>query len=480
MHAGAQTTAETAALAAHAAEAGADAVAVIGPPYYALDEHALLAHFAGGRARLRSAPLLPLRVQARAGYSIPLPVIERLRETAPNLRGLKVSNQPFDAVEPYLLEGLDVFVGAESAGRSRASSMVRPERCPGWRRHSRSSWRGWCTSGEGDVGPVRAALERFPFHAALKRVLARRGVPDPRGRARTAAHAHRRGARGARPMARIVVAGAGAAGASVAYHLALLGARDVVVCDPRGVAGGSTSRAMGGVRQQFSTAAEVRLAQASIRFFAELGEPLFTQVGYLFLATTEAGLAALEERRELQASLGVPVERVDPGEVPGLAVGDVLGAVTCREDGIADPPGVCREVVRRAVELGVDVREGEDAVELDRDVLVIACGPWSGEVGEQVGVELPIRPLCRQLVDTEPVDGLPADLPMVIERDGLPLPEGPVRRAAARDGRGDPALGLRDRGRRGRSSMTGSRGSADGTRRQRGSRSRGHGAVSTT
>ncbi len=218
-------------------------------------------------------------------------------------------------------------------------------------------------------------------------------------------------------MARIVVAGAGATGASVAYHLALLGARDVVLADSRGVAGGSTSRAMGGVRQQFSTAAEVRLAQASIRFFAELGPPLFSQVGYLFLATTELGLAALEERCALQASLGVPVEQVDPREVPGLAVDDVLGAATCREDGVADPGGVCREMVRAAVELGVEVREGVDAVELDRDVLVIACGPWSAEVGERVGVELPIRPLCRQLVDTRPVGGLPEALPMVIEAE---------------------------------------------------------------
>ena len=233
-------------------------------------------------------------------------------------------------------------------------------------------------------------------------------------------------------MARIVVAGAGAAGASVAYHLALLGADDVLLVDPRGVAGGSTGRAMGGVRQQFSTAAEVRLAQASVRFFAELGAPLFRQVGYLFLATTEPGLAALEQRRELQAGLGVPVERVDPGEVAGLAVDDVLGAVTCREDGVADPGGVCREVVRRARELGVELLEGADAVELGRDVLVIACGPWSGEVGARVGVELPIRPLCRQLVDTEPVPGLPEDLPMVIEETGFHFrrtPSGGVRLA---------------------------------------------------
>src|ERR671931_385339 len=97
------------------------------------------------------------------------------------------------------------------------------------------------------------------------------------------------------PM-RIVVAGAGAMGASVAYHLALAGARDVILCDRAEVAAGSTGRAMGGVRQQFSTAAEVRLAQESIRFFEELGPAYFAQVGYLFLATTNEGLARLEER----------------------------------------------------------------------------------------------------------------------------------------------------------------------------------------
>ena len=109
-------------------------------------------------------------------------------------------------------------------------------------------------------------------------------------------------------MARIVVAGAGAIGASVAYHLALRGARDVVLCDRGEVAGGSTSKAMGGVRQQFSTAAEVRLARDSIRFFEELGPPFFLQVGYVFLATTPDGLAALERRAAMQRELGVPVE----------------------------------------------------------------------------------------------------------------------------------------------------------------------------
>jgi sarcosine oxidase, subunit beta len=215
-------------------------------------------------------------------------------------------------------------------------------------------------------------------------------------------------------VARVVVAGAGAIGASIAYRLALAGARDVVLAEIGEVAGGATGKAMGGVRQQFSTPAEVRLAQASIAFFAELGPPLFEQVGYLFLATTEEGLAALEARRELQVGLGVPSVRVDPSYVPGLRTDDVLGAVVCHEDGVADPAGITRELVRRAVGLGVELRERTDALELDGDVLVIACGPHSAQVAAARGIELPVRPLCRQLLLTGPVDA-PVSLPMVIE-----------------------------------------------------------------
>jgi glycine/D-amino acid oxidase-like deaminating enzyme len=219
-------------------------------------------------------------------------------------------------------------------------------------------------------------------------------------------------------MARIVVAGAGAVGASLAYHLALKGERDIVLAARGQVAGGSTGKAMGGVRQQFSTAPEVRLAQASIGFFEELGPPFFDQVGYLFLAATSAGLEELEARRQLQAGLGVPVEHAQPSSVlPGLRTDDVLGAVWCAADGVADPPAVTRELVRRATELGVAVREGTDAREVDGEVLVIACGPHSPELGAERGVELPIRPLCRQLVETTPVDRLPQRLPMTIEAE---------------------------------------------------------------
>jgi sarcosine oxidase subunit beta len=212
-------------------------------------------------------------------------------------------------------------------------------------------------------------------------------------------------------VARIVIAGAGAVGASIAYHLALLGARDVLLADRAEIASGATGKAMGGFRQQFSTEAEVRLAQESAKLFHELGPPLFEAVGYLFLATTEAGWERLRERAELQRSLGVPVEDVDAGRVKGLRTDDVVGAVACWEDGVAEPAAVTHELVRRAVEHGVELREQTDARDQPRDVLVIACGAHSPDLW----ADLPIRPLCRQLVDVGPVPDLPADLPMTIE-----------------------------------------------------------------
>jgi glycine/D-amino acid oxidase-like deaminating enzyme len=212
-------------------------------------------------------------------------------------------------------------------------------------------------------------------------------------------------------MARIVIAGAGAVGASIAYHLALLGADDVVLAERDTVAAGATGKAMGGFRQQFSSEAEVRLARESAKLFRELGAPLFEPVGYMFLAAGDDGWERLRARAEMQRGLGVPVEEVDPGRVRGLNTDDVAGAVACWEDGVAEPAAVTAELVRRAVALGVELREHTDARELPQDILVVACGAASTELVP----ELPVRPLCRQLVDVGPVAGLPRDLPMTIE-----------------------------------------------------------------
>jgi dihydrodipicolinate synthase/N-acetylneuraminate lyase len=193
VHCGAQTTADTVALAADAAEQGAAAVAVIGPPYYAFDEEALVRHFAAAAEACSPLPFYLYEFRARTGYSIPLTAIERLRELAPNLAGLKVSDSPFEALEPYLLEGLDVFVGSEplvlaglergAAGAVSGLAAAFPDLIVGLVRDR-----------AGEVGETRAALERFPFQAAVKHVLGRRGVPvrpDVRGPLRVLTEAER-------------------------------------------------------------------------------------------------------------------------------------------------------------------------------------------------------------------------------------------------------------------------------------------------
>src|SRR5712691_4898082 len=176
VHCGAQTTADTAALAAHAAESGADGVAVIAPPYYALDERELASHFLEAARACAPAPFYVYEFGARSGYAIPLAVIERLREEAPNLAGLKVSDAPWERFQPYLLEGLDVFVGPEAliaqgvaagaAGAVSGLAAAFPEEVVA------------AVGGDvGATGELRERIQRFPFQAALKLVLGRRGVP---------------------------------------------------------------------------------------------------------------------------------------------------------------------------------------------------------------------------------------------------------------------------------------------------------------
>src|SRR5437773_1993284 len=177
VHCGAQATWDTVELAAHAADVGADAVAVMAPPYFPLDDAALLAHLAAAARASAPTPFYVYEFAARSGYAVPLQVLEQLREAAPNFRGLKVSDTPWDRFEPYLLEGLDVFVGPEAliprglaAGATGAVSALAsafPELVVAAVRDPSSA----------DLGPVREAVQRFPFQSALKTVLARRGVP---------------------------------------------------------------------------------------------------------------------------------------------------------------------------------------------------------------------------------------------------------------------------------------------------------------
>jgi dihydrodipicolinate synthase/N-acetylneuraminate lyase len=114
VHCGAQTTAASANLAAHAAEAGADAVAVIAPPYFALDDAALIEHFTAAARACAPLPFFVYEFAARSGYAVKPAVIEELRSRLPNLVGLKVSDAPWEKFAPYLIDGLRVFVGPEA------------------------------------------------------------------------------------------------------------------------------------------------------------------------------------------------------------------------------------------------------------------------------------------------------------------------------------------------------------------------------
>jgi len=177
VHAGAQSTWDTVQLAADAAELGADGVAVMGPPYFPLDPDELLEHLAAAARACAPTPFYVYEFAARSGYAVPVEVVARLRERADNFRGLKVSDTPWERFAPYVIEGLDVFVGPEALipegiragaiGAVSALGSAFPELVAAAVRDPASA----------DLGDIRDAVQRFPFQSALKTVLARRGIP---------------------------------------------------------------------------------------------------------------------------------------------------------------------------------------------------------------------------------------------------------------------------------------------------------------
>jgi dihydrodipicolinate synthase/N-acetylneuraminate lyase len=185
-HCGAQTTADTVALAEHAAACGADAVAVIGPPYFKLDERAQLLHLEAAARACAPVPFYVYEFAAAAGYPFSLSVLSELRERVPSFVGLKVSDTPWEAWEPYLIEGLDVFVGPEAfihrgleagaVGAVSALASAFPEDVAAVVREPTAD-------GAARLAELRSSVERFPRQAALKRVVAAKGValrPDVR------------------------------------------------------------------------------------------------------------------------------------------------------------------------------------------------------------------------------------------------------------------------------------------------------------
>jgi sarcosine oxidase subunit beta len=249
--------------------------------------------------------------------------------------------------------------------------------------------------------------------------------------------------------AEVVIIGGGCMGASVAYHLARLGVRDVVLVERERMLGtGSTGRNAGGVRHQFSNDANIRLSIESIalleRFADEVGQPIdFHQDGYLFLLSTAASVETFRRNVALQRSLGVDVQWLDGLEAerlaPGLSAEGIAGATFCARDGIADPNGVTMgfakaaqaldvEIARDTEVTGIRVERGRIAgVEttrgaIDTPVVVNAAGPHARRIGQMAGVDVPVEPYRRHIfIAAAPAGGaawrVPASRIMVIDFD---------------------------------------------------------------
>jgi sarcosine oxidase subunit beta len=242
--------------------------------------------------------------------------------------------------------------------------------------------------------------------------------------------------------AEVAIIGAGCIGAAIAYQLARRGVRDVVVLEREPFAGaGSTAKAAGGIRAQFSTPINVRISMLAVehfeRFEHELGSPpVFFPVGYLFLLGDPEQWTAFQAQAAMQRQLGLPVEVLSPEQareiVPGLRIDDLLGATFCPRDGLGNPHEVTQAYVTRARALGARFEFGRSATglvvergavtgvttsqgDLSAAMTVNAAGPYAAEVAGWAGVSLPVVPLRRHCFTTEPLSFVHDRLPMIVD-----------------------------------------------------------------
>ena len=246
--------------------------------------------------------------------------------------------------------------------------------------------------------------------------------------------------------ASLVIVGGGVMGASIAFHLAEAGVPDVVLLERHELASGSTVKAAGGVRAQFSDSMNIELGARSLIAFENFGQRPgqlidLHQVGYLFLHTSEQSLAAAREAVALQNSLGVETRMLTADEAhqlsPAATCVDVLGATFHARDGYCAPESVVQGYAAGARRLGASVFTGVDvtgitvrggeiagvstsAGDIACDAVVCAAGAWSRGVAAMAGVDLPIEPLRRQILITEPLPDrllplFPESIPMTID-----------------------------------------------------------------
>jgi sarcosine oxidase subunit beta len=242
--------------------------------------------------------------------------------------------------------------------------------------------------------------------------------------------------------ANVIIIGGGVMGASVAYHLAARGVKDILLLEKEEFFGlGATGRCAGGVRYQFATEVNIRLSLESLpmleRFQEEIGQAIdYRQCGYLFLLTSQQDMIAFERNVALQNRLGVATEWLSGDEIrrrlPMMNLEDVLAGTFNARDGLVDPNSVVMGYIRAAQRLGaraltgievtgLEVQSGRIAAVRTRDggiaapLVVNAAGPWAGLVAEMAGIALPITPVRRQMLTTTPIPEIPRDFPFVID-----------------------------------------------------------------
>jgi glycine/D-amino acid oxidase-like deaminating enzyme len=241
----------------------------------------------------------------------------------------------------------------------------------------------------------------------------------------------------------VIIIGSGIVGSSIAYHLTEAQCRSVIVLEREAHQGkGSTGKSMGGVRAQFATPVNIQMSLYSIPFFSRFDEVVgfpsgYKPQGYLFVATEERHLAYLRANYQRQIELGLKsVQLLQPDDVarlaPEIRADDIIGGSFCSTDGFVDPHSVMTGFMERALERGVELLRETEATGIRRDgqgvlgvettqgfvagrVVVNAAGPWAGVLAKRAGVDLPVEPLRRMLVPTEPFDKVSQKSPMVVD-----------------------------------------------------------------
>ena len=243
--------------------------------------------------------------------------------------------------------------------------------------------------------------------------------------------------------AEVVIIGGGIVGSSIAYHLTAAGCKNVLVIERESAQGkGSTGKSMGGVRAQFSTPVNIQMSLYSIPFYAAFDQALgypcgYRDQGYLFCATSDQHMAHLRTNHECQIQLGLKTARLISaddirGMFPQLRSEDIVGGSFCSTDGFVDPYSAMNGFMAWAGEHGAELWKNADVTGIRRDAqgisevetgrgpvkarTVVNCaGAWAASIAQMVGIDLPVEPLRRMLVPTEPFDQFPHSAPMIID-----------------------------------------------------------------